>query len=569
MWQWYHSNNWVLFGPENQLKLTEREQQPSLEPIKLLSDVGEIFGCPENEYMHFRLVGEEEAIRTFVRRGPKPKENPVYAVVEQSLRQILPHEAGRRLFRNGKPCNVRKECHVGTEHYVAESGHLYKMTDGRPQRLQWQQTDLSKSQVDTMTKTRYLWEFKGAFRLERMRAAVVKTADELEDASASQTLFDAFEQFDPILDVTEHGPYQFNDFLVSRDLHALAVQVMENYHADEPQDWKAFDALTNARIEMARSEGHSMVNILVRGHQYVIVFDSGSGASGQPPVVIRPLRYERILTSIEENFGRSRLKKLYESLTEIGCNPRVFMMALMSDTNRIEELIPEEHREDILNLVRSGSMGTALQNQLPPLLEKYKDCEIRLSSVERLTPKPLERRIKQTLVTGLRVPDELHNVTFEEMISHIQTTQSWVVGKGGHTCDLCSVKTTVLNHCGSAKACLKCWADSLTSSSMCCPFCRQEVVDAQLTVVMTAPERPKRAGGKRKREHDLVSAEEVLQEIQKDSMYAHFQLDDNQTMRKWFVVLMRRGMLKNGQLPRNMQAKKSLRSALQEFNILN
>ena len=29
------------------------------------------------------------------------------------------------------------------------------------------------------------------------------------------------------------------------------------------------------------------------------------------------------------------------------------------------------------------------------------------------------------------------------------------------------------------------------------------------------------------------------------------------------------GMLQNGQLPRNMQAKKSLRSALQEFNILN
>ena len=73
-----------------------------------------------------------------------------------------------------------------------------------------------------------------------------------------------------------------------------------------------------------------MVNIMVRGHQYVIVFDSGSGASGQPPVIIRPLRYERILTSIEENFGRARLKKLYNSLEEIGCNPRLFMMAFMS-----------------------------------------------------------------------------------------------------------------------------------------------------------------------------------------------------------------------------------------------
>ena len=568
MWQWYDNNNWVQFGSGNQLKLSEREQQPSLEPISLLNDVGEIFGCPENDHMHFRLVGEEEAIRTFVRRGPKPKEKPVYVVVEQSLRHVLPYEAGGRLFRNGKPYKVRKECHVGTEHYVAEGGHLYKMTDGQLQRLQWQQTDLSKSQVNTMTKTRYLWEFKGAFRLERMRTAVVKTASELEDASASQALTDAFEQFDPNLDVTEHGPYQFNDFLVSRELHGLAIQVMENYHADEPRDWKAFDALTNARIESARSEGRCMANITVRGHQYVIIFDSGSGASGQPPVVIRPLRYERILTSIEENFGRAHLKKLYESLTEIGCNPRLFMMALMSDTNRID-LIPEEHQERILNLIRSSSMGTALQNQLPPLLEKYKECDIRLSSIERLSPKPLERRIKQTLVTGLRVPDECHNVTFEDMIDHISSTQSWVLDKGGHTCDICSVKTTVLNHCGSAKACLKCWTDSLSNSEMCCPFCRQEVVEKQLTVVMTVPERPKKTRGKRKREHDFVSAEEVLQEIQKDSMYSHFQLDDNQTMRKWFVVLMRRGMLKNGRLPRNMQAKKSLRSALQEFNILN
>ena len=571
MWQWYYSNNWVQFGSENQLKLTMREQEPSLEPINLLNDVGEIFGRPENEYMNFRLFGEEEIIRTFVRRGPKPKEKPVYAVVERSLRQILPYEAGKRLFRNGKPYTVRKECHVGTEHYVVEEGHLYKMMDGQPKRLQWQQTDLSKSQVDTMTKTRYIWEFKGAFRLERMRKAVVKTASQLEDASASAVLTDAFEQFDPNLDVTEHGPYQFNDFLVSRELHELAIQVMENYHADEPQNWKAFDALTNARIERARAERHPMTNIMVRGHQYVIIFDSGSGASGQPPVVIRPLRYERILTSIEDNVGRSHLKKLYDSLIEIGCNPRLFMMALMSDMNQIEQLIPEEHRERIINLIRSGSMGTALQNQLPPLLEKYKECEIRLSSIERLTPKLLERRIKQTLVTGLRVPDELCNVTFEDMISHISSTQSWLVdkGKGGHTCDICSEKTRVLNHCGSAKACLKCWTDSLKSSSMCCPFCRQEVVNAQLTVVMTAPERAPKAGGKRKREHDFVSAEEVLQEIQKDSMYSHFQLDDNQTMRKWFVVLMRRGMLKNGQLPRNMQAKKSLRSALQEFNILN
>ena len=570
-WQWYYASTWLQCTPENQLKLAQREQQPSVEPIRLSNDVGEIFGHPEKEYMQFRLFGEHQYVRTFVRKGPKSNDAPIYAVIQRSLRCFLPYEAGRKLFRNGKPYRVRKECHVGTEHYVAENGQLFKMMDGELVRVNWKRTDLSRAQLLAITKTRYKWEFKGAFRLERMRAAVVKVSEQLEDAEASQTLTDAFELFDPNFDVTEHGPYQFNDFLLSRGLNDLAIRVMETYHADEPQEWLSFDAMTNAKIEKARAEGHPMANLFVRGHQYVIVFDSGSGASGQPPVVIRPLRYERILTSIEENFGRSQIKLLYETIMELGLDPRTFLMATLNNENSIEEFIPEEHRERIRNLIRGGSIGTALQNQLPPLLEKYKECEIRLSSQETLTPKPLEKSIKQTLVTGLRVPHHLreHCSTFEELIGHIHRNQCWLLGKGSHTCDLCSTKAVVLNHCGSSKACLKCWADSLHSNSMCCPFCRQEIDDAQLTMVTDAPERKKAPCKKRKRERSFSTAEEVLEEIQKDQLYAHFKLDDNQPMRKWFTVLMRRGMLKNGQLPRNMQAKKSLRSALQEFNILN
>ena len=570
-WQWYYASTWLPCSPENQLKLTEREQEPSVEPIRLTNDVGEIFGHPENDHMHFRMFGDDQDVRTFVRKGPKSSDAPIYAVIQRSVRSFLPYDAGRKLFRNGKPYRVRKEVRVGTEHYVAENGHLFKMIDGELAPVHWKRTDLSRAQLLKITSTRYKWEFKGAFRLERMRAAVVKVSEQLEDAEAAQTLTDAFEQFDPNFDVTEHGPYQFNDFLVSRGLHELAIQVMETYHADAPADWLSFDAMTNARIEKARAEGRPMANIMVRGHQYVIVFDSGSGASGQPPVVIRPLRYERILTSIEDNYGRSQIKLLYDALNELECNPRIFLMAAMTNENSINEFIPEEHRERIRGLIRGGSIGTALQNQLPPLLEKYKECDIRLSSQETLKPKPLESSIKKTLMTGLRVPTQLreHCPTFENMVHHILDNQCWFLADGRQTCDLCSVKTTVLNHCGSSKACLKCWVDSLHSGSMRCPFCRQEVDDAQLTVVTDKPIRKKTPGKKRKRERSFSTAEEVLQEIQKDTLYAHFKLEDSQPMRKWFTVLMRRGMLKNGQLPRNMQAKKSLRSALQEFNILN
>lgn len=570
-WQWYYANTWLACTPGNQLKLSKREQEPSVEPIRLINDVGEISGHPEKDDIHFRLFGESREMRTFVRKGPNAGDAPIYAVVQRSMREFLPYEAGRKLFRNGKPYRVRKEISVGAEHYVVENGHLFKMVDGQLSPLHWKRTDLSRAQLLTMTKTRYMWEFKGAFRLERMRNAVVTVSERLEDAEAAQTLTEAFAQFDPNFDVTEHGPYQFNDFLVSRGLHELAINVMETYHANAPTDWVTFDAVTNARIEKARAEDRPMANIMVRGHQYVIVFDSGSGASGQPPVVIRPLRYERILTSIEDNYGRSRIKLLYDALIGLGCDPRMFLMKVMANENCIDEFIPEEHRERIRSLVRGGSMGTALQNQLPPLLEKYKECEIRLSCQETLTPKPLESSVKKTLMTGLRVPMRMlkHCPTFENLIHHIHANQCWLLGSGQQTCDLCSVKTTVLNHCGSSNACLKCWVDSLQSDSMRCPFCRQKVNTAQLTVTMDMPERKKATTTKRKRERSFSSAEEALQEIHKDSLYAHFKLDDSRTMRKWFTVLMRSGMLKNGQLPRNMQAKQSLRSALQEFSLLN
>lgn len=574
MWQWYYEGNWVECTPENQAKLDERAARPSVVPMTLSNPFGALTGRLEDGHMHFCVVGEEEGVRTFVRKGPAKNESRIYACIERGLRRVIPYETGRKLFRNGKPSLVRREATSGTEHYVALGGRLFKQVDGELHVVHWEQTDLSRFQYLNMTKSRLQWEFKGAFRWQRMRAAVSHVARELDDSSA---LDEAFETFDPELDATEHGPFQFGDYLVSRGLHELAVRVMDAYHAASPTDseWSSFDAVTNEMIEKARGEGRPMAPIMVRGHQYVVIFDSGSGASGQPPVVIRPLRYERILTSIEENFERGQMRRLYDAIVEAGCNPRLFLLAAMTDENAVSRLIPAAAQERIralLNDDNTASMGTVLQTQLPTLLEKYKECDVRLSVTEKLSPKPLESAVKQTLVTGLRVPHHLreHCETFEQLIAHIHKNQAWQVGKGQHVCDICSAKTAVLGgHCGTAKACLKCWADSLQSTRMQCPFCRQEVDDAQLTLV-TAPPPPKtRARNKRKRRLEFNSAEEALAKIHQDQLYAHFKLEDNQSMRKWFTVLMRSGMLKNGQLPRNMQAKKSLRTALHEFNVLN
>ena len=101
-WQWYYANTWIECTPENQLKLSKREQEPSVEHVRLSNDVGEISGHPENDHMNFRLFGDDQDVRTFVRKGPKSGEAPIYAVIQRSLRTFLPYEAGRKLFRNGK-----------------------------------------------------------------------------------------------------------------------------------------------------------------------------------------------------------------------------------------------------------------------------------------------------------------------------------------------------------------------------------------------------------------------------------------------------------------------------------
>lgn len=573
MWEWYYSGQWVTLNDENQLIMEKRAETPSLEPLYLVNQVGEIRGRPEENIMHFNIHGEDELIRTFIRQGATLNEHAIFVIIEDRHKKIIPYDTGKLLFPNNRPSINRVQVTIGTEIVVAENGILNKKRDGQLQRVHWKKTDMSKKQFESITKARFQWEFKGSFRWERMRIAVERTISELTDVGKKEILECTFEQFDPELDHTEHGSFQFNDYLVMKGMEELAIQVMENYYNNAPTEWCMFDPLTNMQIERARSAGQPTVSIYVRGHPYVIVFDSGSGASGQPPVVIRPLRYERILTAIEENYGRSRLRLLYTALIELQVDPETFLRAVVQDTDSVNDFIPVEHRERITSLLHIGPVSTAIQEQFPTLLAKYKECDIRLSSVEKLSPKKLEKSIRETLMTGFRVPSIQKKHQFSDIVAHICKQQCWDIGTGTKRCDICMCSDRIVlgGHCGSAQACLKCWVESLHKTAMVCPFCRTKVCEAQLCIVNApSPTSPTKCC-KRKRcsESEYVSADEVLQEIQKDVLYAKFTLQDERPMKKWFTVLMRRGLIKNGQLPPNLQDHKSLVDALHQFKILN
>ena len=96
-----------------------------------------------------------------------------------------------------------------------------------------------------------------------------------------------FSHFDPTEDATEYGPYQFQDYLADHGEIELSVALMESFHSIVSNDWKPLDKMTNARIENARASNKPASAIKVRGHMYLLIFDSGSGASGSDAVLIR------------------------------------------------------------------------------------------------------------------------------------------------------------------------------------------------------------------------------------------------------------------------------------------
>ena len=555
-WQWYFCGRWIDCLEPNQKLLRQIDTEPRLRPIRMVNKIVTIVGHPDK--LFYTIHGDDEKHSTQIRLGPLKKEHPVYTIGEK----LVPYNV--KLFRNGKPFVKRTTADVGTEHWVAEKGKIYEKIDGKEREVEWMQTDMTKPQLEKRTQTRYHWEFKGPMRWERMRAAVFKTAYTFDKFE----LIDLFESFDPTLEATEHGPFQFPDFLNTRGEIPLSIAVMENYYAQEPHDWKPFDPSTNHRIECARKDGRSTLNITIRGHEYVLIFDSGGGASGSPPVLIRPRRYELILTSIEEHFIRSRMKLLTEEVSKHVQDPRMFLLHFMNNPiSTMDRHIPPNHQARVLELLEDtqdigARVQTQIQTLLPALLNKYKECEVRQSNAETLRPKRLPKSVRKTLVTGLRVPTGIA-MEFPELIHFIRDEQCWVVKAGTDKCDICQSNAIVMGHCGSAVACLKCWVDSLVETNMTCPFCREQIRGGQLAIVHHQQPETSR---KRKRTASFGSEQEILDKIHQK--YAHIHLDDEESMRKWVTVLLRTGVLQNGQLPRNLTKTKTLRGALRDFNLL-
>jgi len=557
--QWFFCGRWVNCTEENKKILRKLDAEPSLKPIRLVNEIGTIVGHPGKLY--FSIHDDNEIYNTKIRLGPLKSDHPVYEIDDK----FVPYDVTTSLFRNGKPFVKRKVVEVGTEQWVAENGRIYEKIDGALQETNWHQTDLTKPQLEELTRTRFHWEFKGPMRWERMRKAVYKTAVN----NAGHGLIEMFESFDPTCDATEHGPYQFTDFLNANGKIPLAIAVAENFYRQETNDWKRFDPSTNRRIQDAQKSGCQMIDITIRGHDYVLFFSSGGGESGSPPVLIRPKRYEMILSSIEDNYSRSMMNALMKEVKKYVFDPRIFLMHLMAEPGTaLEEHIPPQHRAHITQLIHNvnntgAQVQTRIQTLLPTLLDKYKECEIRQSTTETLRHKRLPKSVRKTLVTGLRVPPGVH-MDFPEMVKFIQEKQCWEIKKGYECCDICLAEDAiVLGHCGTSAACLKCWTESLMETNMTCPFCRGKVNDYQLSIVHRQPQEPSR---KRKRTVSFGSEQEILEKIHQK--YENINLDDEDSMRKWFTVLLRVGVLQNGQLPQNLTKTKSLRGALHDFNLL-
>lgn len=591
-WQYLRNSSWVSCSDHNSRLLTARLAEPSLEPLYLVNSDGELWGSPEKRTMKFRIHHDSTSMASSVRPSPPPNE-PTLILVGLNLENsvFLPFEACRALFEERaeepRPNWSRTVVAVGTEIYVAECGQLWTEHGGEMVRLDWQQSTVSREQFRTMTQTRYQWEFNGPFREERMRQAVLITAEALESAE-QRTLQRMFSRFDPNLDTTEHGSCQFNDFLCAHGLTKLACQLMDNYHSTPLNGWRAFDRATNSQIEKFRQSGHSNCVVDICGQQYMLLFDSGGGGSGQPPVLIRPERYSRILNNIEDEVRRSAVEELVHLLEvhdlDIEDVLRTGVYEItgegLPDTTAITD--PEE-RVRFVNAVRrithpEDDIATRLQQFLPVLLEKYKEGEVRLSNQEQLCPKRLCEHIATTIDTGLAIP---HNhrrfcASFTELIQFVQETQSWVqtdvVDGPKSSCHICLAEDChTLNHCGSANACLKCWVDTLVQTNMTCPFCRQQVQEGHLKGVTNQPsvntlaEAPVHKKQRRKR---FNSVDAVLDRIKQDTRYESTTLHTTAAARQWFTILVRCKIIELSQLNKCDESIHTLESVVQKFQVL-
>lgn len=602
-WQWKSPTGaWIDFSKKNNQLIDARESLPSMEKLFLICDVGEIWGSFENDNMKFRICDDHEEYATKIRRAPEPNDRPIYVVIEDHCQTILPYEAGCQLFDNdtNEPVCGPVQVISGTEEYKAIDGKLYQMIDGEERERHWTKTNISRWQIDKHTKTQFQWEFR-TFRLDRMRNIVneILSGDEISDDHKEELKEHFYEHFHPDIDQTEYGPYQFPDHLESfakvtesdedvgeewsAILRELAELVREKFRLslqNDPGDWIPFDAYTNVAIERARADGRPAVVIPAKGHVYTLIFDSGAGASGAPPTVLRPGRFEHFLESIEEQFARTTMQGLFAVLREHHIEPGEILLA--QDTEEaVTRLCPPAILEQVQKYIRDmqtlqSATSARVQQFLPQLMEKFRECEVRMRPIANLVHRQLDPNVQSTAKQGLApVP---RTGSFEDMIKFIHKTQSWnMPGLKHGTCNICSSSDVPVlgGHCGSHVACLRCWTESLVRSDMHCPFCRQKVRSNQLKFVeqSSAKAAPQRSRPKkRKRSEQLVSTADILQRIHSDPLYKDVKLNTKKTTRSWFVIFLRSKLIKMGRCnsPKLRESgTKTLLTAIRDFKLLS
>ena len=512
-WQYKIDAKWINCSPENCRILQQRKIEPSLEEIFLQNDHGLLCGFPEKHEMQFRFNNNPGKIHTSdVRIGIREGESAIHVIEyvnscnDTRSHIMIPPKAQRLVTQVVTLPNDKGhlDVQIGTDCLVAHNGIIWmKEYNGNLARCRYGYTDLSYSQYNEMTSSRYSWSFQGPFRKKRMFMAVEKTAQELDQRLQLRDVYDrVFDENDE--DATEYGPYQFQDLLISRGEYETATVLMDNYHSIPSDKWKSFSGLQNVKIEEFRKKKVPGVKIAIGGEIYMIVFDTGAGSSGSNAVLIRPSRYNKILTAIEDQFQEDSLRELFTALVAAGIDPIYF---LNLEQDEINEILTDDQTVNIKPLLHKVQhsteyMSTLIQQLMPTLLNKFKECEIKMVNEETINEKSLCKKIVDTLHDGgLSVPIG-QTQTFKEMIFFIHTQQSWLVPAVANSvkqCDICldSESTCVMSHCGQNAACMKCWSDSLVENNMKCMFCRQEVVEKSLKILTTKAAVTRESGAER------------------------------------------------------------------------
>lgn len=587
--QWSFGGHWVDFSAENNAILEERRNTPQMEPLFMKNSYGEVWGVPERDDMKFRIHGDDNIEICHIREAPSPDELPIWAILHASGPQILDYDTSRALFNDDGSIRASTgPIHYGTDTFQTVNGALFQVIHGVKLPKRHRYVQMTKGQFDDMTRTRFKWKFKGPLRWSRMFQAVQNVIKNTEDEEKRSELQATFDSFNPSEDTTEYGPIQFPDYLNSIGMVEVAFQVAEEFEKIADNGWAYFDPVTNARIEEARRQEQPVVVVEAEGQKYMIVFDIGTGASGNSAVMIRPTRYQKIIESIEEQFHEAAeeqhkriLHELFELLLTNNINPRLFVLAMVTDQqsalNRLNST-PELRAaaQAILQRLHTpdANLTTRMQQFMPALLQKFKECEIAMDEHENLNPKNLCPQIAETLQEGLSVPQSQKRYcnNLKGMIQFIQREQCWKLPKGRNTCDICGQHgLQTLTHCGSASACLKCWVDSLVKTNMSCPFCRGDIVDGDLKTAPFQERTVQKVSRKRKRDTtpNKRKPEDILQEIHKDEKYANISMTSKEPMRKWFTILLRRKLVRIGQMPRNGQGKKNFIEAMKIFKLVS